>query len=467
MLLISVEKIRKKLKSHQKLPFILCLFILYTDVVFANTVGSSLDNFNPTSSGLDYVTVRSSKVLDAGHFSLGLFVDHAVNTIPYFQDQQNTKSDNSKAYNDGTTSMNLNIGVGITNDWEIGLNLPIVAAQQVSDQDSYHGQFAKTGVMAISLSTKYNLWHNSSSGLAVVGTLDANDIKNNPFDGLNSGPSFSAVMVADTKISSFTFAGNLGYKFKSTGEAAKTKDSTDTPVQPMQNEIIGSTAVQYSIPNTKMDLVWEVYGEKPQNNDVTNQSSRVSSVMETIGGIKYHFENNLIAHAGIGTELMHSINTPNYRAYAGVYWIIGSKEEKVVKKEEVKTALPPPVPPLAREPDEKIIVQDVLFAFDKSTISHPAAKKNLKKLGDSLNKKPLELLVIDGHTCSIGTAEYNMKLSRQRANAIKNWIVKEYHIPASKIMINAYGLTRPLATNKTPEGRKMNRRTEFKIYYQK
>jgi len=87
MLLIPFEKIRKKLKSHQKLPLILCLSILYTDVVFANTVGSSLDNFNPTSSGLDYVTVRSSKVLDAGHFSLGLFVDHAVNTIPYFQDQ--------------------------------------------------------------------------------------------------------------------------------------------------------------------------------------------------------------------------------------------------------------------------------------------------------------------------------------------------------------------------------------------
>ena len=463
--MLTYENLRKFLKIPENLPLILSLSMLYTTVSFSNTVGSTYDNFNPTSSGLDYVTVRSSRVLEAGHFSLGLFTDYATNTLPYFKDQTTTRNDINKGYNDGIASMNFSVGFGITNDWEIGLNLPSIISQQVNDQDSYHGQFAKNGITAYSLSTKYNLWHNDKTGVAIVGTVDMNRVHDDPLNGVNSGPSYSALFVADTKISDFTIAGNLGYMIKNPGQVVPAKDGS-TPVMPVKNEILASTAVQYSIPNTKFDIVWEMYGNSPQNSDVMDLSTRVPNVFETIGGAKYHFDNGMIAHAGIGTEIYHSTNSPNYRAYAGIYWVIDKKEE--TKKEPPYTRqLPPPVPPLVREPDEKITVQDVIFAFDKYTISHVAAQKNLKKLGELLKKKPLETLVIDGHTCSIGSAQYNYKLSLRRANAIKGFIVKEYNIPSSKIIVHGYGLSRPIESNKTSEGRRANRRTEFKIYYQK
>jgi outer membrane protein OmpA-like peptidoglycan-associated protein len=459
------RNLRIKFKNHQKIPILLCLSLVHTSVVFANTVGSSFDNFNPTSSGLDYVTVRSSKVLNTGNFSLGLFMDHAFNTLPYFQDQ-NTRSDSSKKINDSITSMNFSVGYGLSDNWELGLNLPIEVTQQINEKDTYHGQFAKSGITAVSLSTKYNLWHKDNIGIAAVGTIDMNTVKDDPFNGLNSGANYSALLVADIKILSITLAGNLGYKYKTTGQALKAEDNS-TPIQPIKNEILASTAIQYSIPNTKVDLVWEIYGNSPQNKDVMDLSPRNANILESIGGAKYHFDNGMIGHAGIGTEIIHSTNTPDFRAYAGVYWIIGNKEVKKPEPPPYTRPLPPPIPPITREPDEKITVQDVLFPFDKATISHSAAKKNLKKIGDLLHKKPLEVLVIDGHTCSIGTAQYNLKLSRHRANAIKDWIVKEYNIPASKIIIKAYGLTKPIASNRTNEGRKLNRRTEFKIYYVK
>ena len=466
---LSYRKVRNKFKIHPRnlslIHGVVLLSIVSTSVTsYANTVDSTFNNFAPTTSGLDYVTVRSSKVLDAGSFSLGLFVDQAVNTLPYFKDPT-TRDDNSKSYNDGTTSLNGSIGFGITNDWEIGLSVPYVAAQQIKETDTFHGQFARTGVTAYNLSTKYRLWHNDTVGIAVIGSVHTNRVKNDPFDGQNGGGiGYTGLLASDVKLfPSLTVAGNIGYKSRSPGQQIAMDDGA-TPIQPIESQILASAAVQYSV-TPKFDVVTEMYGYRPQNNDVTPSSSRYSSVSEAIAGVKYHFDNGMIGHAGLGTEVMHSTNSPDFRGYIGLYWIISpTKEVKPTPPPAQPSPLPPP-PPAVRSPDVELVVQDVLFSFDSDKIYHPAAVKNLKVLVDALKRKPLETLIIDGHTCQIGTPEYNLKLSQRRAIAIKNFLVTEYGIPSSRIVTHGYGLTRPLASNKTVPGRRQNRRTEFKIYY--
>jgi outer membrane protein OmpA-like peptidoglycan-associated protein len=70
---------------------------------------------------------------------------------------------------------------------------------------------------------------------------------------------------------------------------------------------------------------------------------------------------------------------------------------------------------------------------------------------------------IEGHTDSIGTEAYNQGLSERRAAAVKNYLVKQGVPDGSRMTTVGYGESRPIADNKTPEGRFQNRRVEILI----
>lgn len=70
---------------------------------------------------------------------------------------------------------------------------------------------------------------------------------------------------------------------------------------------------------------------------------------------------------------------------------------------------------------------------------------------------------IDGHTDNVGTAADNERLSLNRAEAVKRWLVTSGSVPVSRITTRGFGSTRPVATNGTPEGRQKNRRVEVRL----
>ena len=69
---------------------------------------------------------------------------------------------------------------------------------------------------------------------------------------------------------------------------------------------------------------------------------------------------------------------------------------------------------------------------------------------------------IDGHTDNISGAEFNQTLSENRAKAVYNYLVNK-GVDAWRLTYKGYGLTKPIASNDTEEGRAKNRRTEFVI----
>lgn len=100
------------------------------------------------------------------------------------------------------------------------------------------------------------------------------------------------------------------------------------------------------------------------------------------------------------------------------------------------------------------------FEFDKSTLTKQS-HEYLDKIA-ILMKQNGYRVEIKGHTDGIGTAEYNMKLSERRAKAVYEYLIQQGVSP-QKLSYSYYGMTKPIATNKTSEGRRINRRVEFDI----
>ena len=104
----------------------------------------------------------------------------------------------------------------------------------------------------------------------------------------------------------------------------------------------------------------------------------------------------------------------------------------------------------------------VLFATNSAELNM-AAKDNLAKLTDVLNKYPDTYVRVEGHTDNTGTDDYNLTLSEKRAKEVTNYLTLKGVTPA-RMKTAWYGEAQPKTGNDTESGRAMNRRVEFSIY---
>lgn len=129
---------------------------------------------------------------------------------------------------------------------------------------------------------------------------------------------------------------------------------------------------------------------------------------------------------------------------------------------------PPPPPPVAQAPPpppppakKKIVLRGVNFDFDKATI-RPDAARILDEAVATLKAEPdIEVLIV-GHTDSIGSEAYNLRLSQRRAQAVRDYLVK-HGISAARLKVKGMGESQPVASNDTAEGRAQNRRVELLV----
>ncbi len=104
----------------------------------------------------------------------------------------------------------------------------------------------------------------------------------------------------------------------------------------------------------------------------------------------------------------------------------------------------------------------VLYPFDSDAIL-PAGRENLRQLAGSLQNYPGTDVLIVGHTDSVGSDDYNLRLSYQRAEAARQYLISQ-GVPAARIRVEGRGELEPVATNETEAGRQLNRRVEIAIF---
>ena len=104
---------------------------------------------------------------------------------------------------------------------------------------------------------------------------------------------------------------------------------------------------------------------------------------------------------------------------------------------------------------------NITFAFDDATLSS-SFKPTLDKLATTMNQYNKTTVTIAGHTDSRGDANYNQRLSRDRAYSVANYLTTR-GVDSNRIKVVAYGESQPVASNSTDYGRQQNRRVELTI----
>lgn len=108
-----------------------------------------------------------------------------------------------------------------------------------------------------------------------------------------------------------------------------------------------------------------------------------------------------------------------------------------------------------------LTLRDIVFDLDSATLS-PGAQKRLQPLADFLRENPDRQIAIEGYTDSSGADDYNLALSQQRADAVRNFLASQ-GVDAARITTRGLGESFPVADNATSAGRMQNRRIEVTI----
>ena len=124
----------------------------------------------------------------------------------------------------------------------------------------------------------------------------------------------------------------------------------------------------------------------------------------------------------------------------------------------IQVSAPPPAP--ARE----YVFEDVHFDFDRYNL-RPAAARVLDEVVAALEEDPNLRIEIEGHTCNIGTNEYNLALGDRRANSVQDYLT-DLGVGGNRLQTISYGEERPKHDNSREETRRLNRRAALVVRVQ-
>ncbi len=310
----------------------------------ANIVGADTQNFNPDYGHDDFVTVKSSKTIPVGHFNFTFFLDYSSETLPGYPLDESPRTVNKASIDDTAVYSHVGLGLGLTDWLDVGASFPYIFSQDVDSPDP-RGQFAQEGegLVEMRFAAKARLldFEGGNGGLAVLASVGLNRIDNNPFIGDDPGPTLNFELIADKKIGSIHWSGNIGYRLRDPGSANKTVGASPAiPIQPNDDALIASVAAGYAL-DDKLGLVGELWASFNDGDFGGVAVNRENDVFEGLLGLKYKHSEKLNIHGGLTTGLNNGLSTPTYRAYGGVNWMFGplwntSPSKKVRKAKVIK-----------------------------------------------------------------------------------------------------------------------------------
>lgn len=173
---------------------------------------------------------------------------------------------------------------------------------------------------------------------------------------------------------------------------------------------------------------------------------------QTISKVQTDETGNYLITLPVGRDYAFNVNRKGYLFYSDNYSFKNKAADSTYQKNI-------PLQPI--EVDAAVVLRNLFFETAKYTIQ-PQSEVELLKVVQLLQDNPTVKIQIEGHTDNVGAAAENQKLSEQRARTTVNYLLEKGIMP-QRLVAKGFGATKPIADNKTEEGRAQNRRTELKI----
>ena len=179
-----------------------------------------------------------------------------------------------------------------------------------------------------------------------------------------------------------------------------------------------------------------------------------ANAIKKIGGQTLEGTNNVFKASYQGKEIWFYLAAHADAADVNDWYLISVEVEPM--KQEV-SALDIDA---AIKSEGKIALYGILFDFGKASITTESTKA-VQEIGTYLKNNPSVSIFVVGHTDNVGDLQTNMKLSKSRAETIKNELMTKYKIEATRLIAEGVGQLVPVSSNETEAGRKLNRRVEI------
>ncbi|HEU4731995.1 MAG TPA: OmpA family protein [Kofleriaceae bacterium] len=457
------------------------------------TDGFRVDRFEMAPSVEDGLVVQDPGVLRHMSWSVSAalgFTDTLLRVVPRLDSDQGIDVVGTRL------SAYLDFAIGLGDRFEVNAALPFAVAQ-ASQSGTAAGFMLK------------------SAGASAVG--DARVGGSVLLYGHELGPQAglaAAVAIPVGSESSFTSDGKLGAELLATAGyvapgyrvavngGVRFRPETDYVSSDQGTELVGRAGVfvpvvdRRLVTSLELDLIARAAGR--------DAYKALGSPILPMLGARYHFAGGIRAGAGVGMGLTEAPGSPSVRVLVTIGYepeprparpapprLVDSDGDGIADRDDACPTQPedfdgfqdddgcPDIeddhdkitdsPP---DPSQPLTLEQVVtlpapieFKFD-TAIMLPGAEVYLNQVLEILKKHPeVQRLEIQGHTSSEGGAEYNLRLSNDRARAVFTWLV-DRGIDAQRLTPRGYGLTRPLFPNDTEPHRQRNRRVQFRLLEQ-
>ncbi len=260
----------------------------------------------------------------------------------------------------------------------------------------------------------------------------------------NEDPSYYLGLSAERKFRLFQMVLNLGY-MAADGALYKEVDH--------RSQVRSSLGLLFPILD-KLDINFEIY--KYFSFPIDNEQNPSEGYL----GARYEFNNKLIGFGGISLGQLFEKTASDYRVSVGLKYIPGEDTKPVV--------VPPPMVQKKEVIRQKLykrlnLYSEVNFETARAVIK-PNSYDRLNKVADIILEhiEQISTIDIEGHTDSRGKASYNKRLSQQRADSVKAYLLRK-GVPAGKLNAVGYGEERPKVKEVDKKTLLMNRRVEFQV----
>lgn len=426
--IVNHSKIFTKRKHLILLLITVLTLFLFQPLALAGDSGLAGFNsqmFKPQVDGYGLYNVSGSKVLPHLKYSFGFYANYSKNSLSAIVPARRA----SIKLIDSNLAGDFNAALGVFNFMDFGVNVPVAFYQNGRNFNTL-SKYGTSTVGDIRFDVKFRALKDKprSVGLAFLSSASFPTGSRYKFTG-DRGLAWEGRLVIDKSFKPISLHANVGYRITK----AVTILSTN-----VDDRITFGGGLAFPIPagDRSWSVLAEVYGET-----VAKNMTKTTTPIEVRGGVRKKFKSGIALNLGGGGGVTSAMGSPDFRIFAGISFNLADRI-KALKKEHV---------------DLNYIVQ---YGFNKYKVPTKDYSR-LREIGQALAKNPDVHIKVAGHTDSIGSKRYNEKLSRKRAEQVKQFL-QFSGASEAQIFLKAFGEQQPAAPNNTSAGRRKNRRTELK-----